>query len=79
VNEKQFFPPPYFAIRGGCFTTNCGEYAEIEAYAYRLLDAIGFDHGAAHIELMLTTNGPAPIEINPRLVGARIGRLSAAC
>ena len=75
VNEKLFFPPPSFAIRGGCFTTNCGQFAEIEAYAFRLLDAIGFDHGAAHIELMLTTDGPQLIEINPRLVGARLPRL----
>ena len=75
VNEKLFFPPPSFAIRGGCFTTNCGQFAEIEAYAFRLLDAIGFDHGAAHIELMLTADGPQLVEINPRLVGARLPRL----
>ena len=78
VNEKLFFPAPSFAIRGGCFTPNTGQFAQIEAYAFALLDAIGFDHGAAHIELMLTAEGPALIEINPRLVGARIARLISA-
>ena len=78
VNEKLFFPAPSFAIRGGCFTSHCGQFGEIEATAFRLLDAIGFDHGATHIELMLTADGPQLIEINPRLVGARIPRLVSA-
>jgi biotin carboxylase len=78
VNEKLLFPAPSFAIRGGCFTTACGQFGEIEAYAFRLLDAIGFDQGAAHIEIMLTAEGPALIEINPRLVGAKIARLLSA-
>lgn len=78
VNEKLFFPPPSFAIRGGCFTTNTGQFAAIEAYVFALLDAVGFDHGAAHIELALTADGPQLIELNPRLVGARIGRLISA-
>ena len=75
VNEKLMFAPPSFAIRGGCFTANCGQFAALEAYVVALLDAVGFDHGAAHVELMLTTEGPRLVEINPRLVGARIGRL----
>jgi biotin carboxylase len=40
-----------------------------------LLDAVGFDWGATHIELMLTDEGPRLVEINPRLVGAKIPRL----
>ena len=78
VNEKIMFAPPSFAIRGGCFTANCGQFASVEAYVFALLDAVGFDHGAAHIELMLTGEGPHLVEINPRLVGARIGRLISA-
>ena len=78
VNEKLMFPPPSFAIRGGCFTAHIGQFAEIAAHAFALLDAVGFDHGAAHIELMLTADGPRLVEINPRLVGARIARLISA-
>jgi biotin carboxylase len=78
VNEKLMFPQPSFAMRGGCFSTNIGQYAALETCAFALLDAIGFDHGAAHIELMLTCEGPVLIEINPRLVGARIARMVSA-
>ena len=75
VNEKLFFPPPSFAIRGGCFTVNVGQFGELERQLFAMLDAIGFDNGAAHVELMLTAAGPQLVEINPRLVGARIARL----
>jgi biotin carboxylase len=75
VHEKEFFAPPSFAIRGGCFTPNRGQFAAIEAYLFATLDALGFDWGAAHTEIMLTADGLRLIEVNPRLVGARIARL----
>jgi len=74
-HEKAFYPPPSFAIRGGCFTPNTGQMAEVERYVTSVLSAVGFDWGAAHTEIMLTADGPRLIEINPRLVGAKIGRL----
>lgn len=80
VNEKIFFEPPSFAIRGGCFMPNKGAFKAIEAYVFALLDAVEFDCGATHIELMLHADGLSLIEINPRLVGAKIPRLiSLAC
>ena len=80
VNEKLFFEPPSFAIRGGCFTPNRGQFKTIENYVFALLDAVDFDNGAAHIELMLHSEGLNLIEINPRLVGAKIPRLiNLAC
>jgi biotin carboxylase len=75
VNEKLMFEPPSFAIRGGCFTPNQGQFKTLEKYVFRLLDAVNFNCGAAHIEIMLTEHGPRLIEINPRLVGAKIARL----
>jgi len=75
VNEKIFFDPPSFAIRGGCFTPNGPRFESIERYVFSILDAVGFDWGAAHTELILTDKGPFLIEINPRLVGAKIPRL----
>lgn len=75
VNEKLFYEPPSFAIEGGCFIPNQGQFAELEAYVKALLDAVDFDWGYAHIEIMLTAEGPYVIEINPRLVGAKIARL----
>lgn len=80
VNEKLFFEPPSFAIRGGCFMPNQGQFKAIEAYVFALLDAVDFDCGATHIELMLHAEGLSLIEINPRLVGAKIPRLiNLAC
>ena len=75
VNEKKMFAPPSFAIQGGCFTPRQAEHAELERYVFSLLRAVNFNWGAAHIELMMTKEGPRLVEINPRLVGARIGRL----
>jgi len=78
VNEKLAFPPPAFALRGGCFTAHVGQFDDLAAYAAMLLDAIEFRDGAAHTELILTADGPQLVEINPRLVGARIARLISA-
>jgi len=77
VNEKLMFSPPSFAIRGGCFMPNKGEWAVLEDYLFRILDAVGYDCGATHTEIMLTAEGPRLVEINPRLVGAKIARLMA--
>ncbi len=75
VNEKLFFNPPSFAIQGGCFQPNAPAFESIQRYVFACLDAVGFDWGATHTELMLTADGPRLIEINPRLVGAKIARL----
>jgi len=75
VNEKVMCPPPSFTIRGGCFMPSTPGMEELARYAFSLLDAVGFDFGAAHIEMMITADGPQLIEINPRLVSAKIPRL----
>jgi biotin carboxylase len=75
INEKVFFESPSFAIQGGCFTPNQGQYRIIEDYVFAVLDAVGFDCGATHVELMVSQDAIRLIEINPRLVGAKIPRL----
>ena len=78
VNEKLMYPPPSFAIRGGCFTPYDAKNPTHEClkdYVFAALDAVNFNHGATHIEIMLTDQGPQLVEINPRIVGAKIGRL----
>lgn len=75
VHEKLMFEPPSFAMRGSCFTPHCAEFELIERYVKQALDAVDFDCGAAHLELMLTEDGPRLVEINARLVGAKIARL----
>ncbi|MBI1395881.1 MAG: ATP-grasp domain-containing protein [Betaproteobacteria bacterium] len=78
VHEKLFFDPPSFAIRGGCFSPDGPQFDALRAYLFAVLDAAGFDWGAAHTEIALTRDGPRLIEINPRLVGAKIPRLVSA-
>ena len=78
VNEKIMAAPPSFAILGGCFSANCGQFAALDEWLMRVLDAVGFDCGAAHVELVLTEEGPQLVEVNPRLVGARLARLISA-
>ena len=75
LNEKLMFAPPSFAIKGGCFKPYDPSMADLYAYAAHCLDAVGFDNGASHIEIMLTNSGTQLVEINGRLVGARIARL----
>jgi biotin carboxylase len=75
IHEKLFYEQPSFAIRGSCFSNAHLQWDAINAYVQELLNAVGFHDGAAHIELVLTTVGPRLIEINPRLVGAKIARL----
>ena len=75
LNEKLMFDPPSFAIKGGCFNPYDETMDVIRAYAAHCLDAVGFNYGASHIEIMLTREGPRLVEINGRLVGARIARL----
>jgi biotin carboxylase len=75
VNDKLMFEAPSFAIAGGCFTPNTGQFAELQAHVFAVLDAVGFDCGATHMEIMLTADGPRLVEINPRLVGAKMPRL----
>jgi biotin carboxylase len=72
VNDKAMFPPPSFAMRGSCFPSERHDTAAIRDYAYAVLDAIGFDFGAAHIEMIVAEDGPYLVEVNPRLVSAQI-------
>ncbi|WP_406730997.1 ATP-grasp domain-containing protein [Streptomyces sp. NBC_01794] len=43
--------------------------AEVRETAGAALKAVGYDHGIAHTEMILTTDGPRIIEVNPRPAG----------
>ena len=75
INEKLYFPAPSFAIRGSCFPSDRFDSETIQDYVTQVLDAVGFDWGMAHLEIVVSAQGPMLVEINPRLVGARIPRL----
>ena len=66
------FPPPSFAMRGSCFPSERYDTGVIRDYAFQILDAIGFDFGACHIEMIVAPDGAYLVEVNPRLVSAQI-------
>lgn len=72
INDKLMFPPPSFAIRGSCFPSDRYDLLAIRNYAFKILDAIEFDFGAVHIEMIVADDGPYLVEVNPRLVSAQI-------
>ena len=72
INDKLMFPPPSFAMRGSCFPSQRYDTAAIRDYAFAILDAVDFDFGAAHIEMIVAEDGPYLVEVNPRLVSAQI-------
>lgn len=49
---------------------NSEEYKLIDDYGNKVLDAIKFEYGASHCEIMVDNNGPVLIEANCRLYGA---------
>ncbi|WP_053752587.1 ATP-grasp domain-containing protein [Streptomyces sp. MMG1533] len=79
VTFKELGELPYFcetghhvpAALGSGLDEHCAEVAA------RSLAAVGFDFGAAHVELRLAADGPRLIEINCRPAGDRITRLVA--
>lgn len=46
------------------------ERADLVDHAFRVLDALEVRHGPAHHEVMLTADGPRPVEVGVRLCGA---------
>jgi len=72
VNDKAMLPPPSFAMRGSCFPSTRHDTEAIRTYAFAILDAIDFDFGACHIEMIVAEDGPYLVEVNPRLVSAQI-------
>ncbi len=72
INDKRMFPPPSFAMRGSCFPSENYHTSTIRDYAFQILDAVNFDFGAAHIEMIVAEDGPYLVEVNPRLVSAQI-------
>ena len=72
INDKLMFPAPSFAIRGSCFPSDRYDIPTIRDYAFDILDAVNFDFGASHIEMIVAEDGPYLVEVNPRLVSAQI-------
>lgn len=71
VTDRFPLSPP--ALETGMMVPSClPEHVrrEVVDMTDRALAALGFDHGLAHTELMLTAEGPRVIEVNARVGGA---------
>ncbi|MFI1762711.1 ATP-grasp domain-containing protein [Streptomyces sp. NPDC020800] len=79
VTAKELGELPYFCETGHQVPAALGSGLDEQCadVAVRSLRAVGFDFGAAHVELRLAAAGPRLIEINCRPAGDRITRLVA--
>ena len=72
VLSRQISPQPDFREESASFPVALGE-PELEAWIGKVLAAAGHDRGFAHVEFVLTADGPEVVEINPRIGGALVG------
>ncbi|MEU5534823.1 ATP-grasp domain-containing protein [Streptomyces sp. NPDC020362] len=79
VTSKELGELPYFCETGHHVPAALGSGLDEQCadVALRSLRAVGFDFGAAHVELRLAADGPRLIEINCRPAGDRITQLVA--
>ncbi|MFJ8593523.1 ATP-grasp domain-containing protein [Streptomyces sp. NPDC093598] len=49
-------------------------WPRLRHYAFAVLDALGIRHGPAHLEIILTADGPRLVEVGARLCGADVAR-----
>ncbi|GHH45244.1 ATP-grasp domain-containing protein [Streptomyces candidus] len=49
-------------------------WAELRHYSFAVLDALGIRYGAAHLEIVLTDDGPRLVEVGARLCGSDVAR-----
>lgn len=77
VTAKTVTGMPYFVESQHIFPAALPEAVttEVVEASRQALKATGFELGASHLELKLTDNGPAVIEINARLAGGMIPEL----
>ncbi|WP_026422297.1 ATP-grasp domain-containing protein [Actinokineospora inagensis] len=77
MTDKVLLAPPIFYEIGHTVPASLDPEVEraCREAAVQALDALGYDFGAAHVELMLTPDGPRLVEVNCRLAGDQITRL----
>jgi cysteine synthase A len=77
VTERTVSELPYFVETGHLFPARLGEQdaAAVAETARQALKAVGFERGPAHVEVKVTSTGPAIVEINARLAGGMIPEL----
>lgn len=77
ITDKSVTGTPYFIENGHMFPAQLGDEtrAAVTQFVRKALQAVGYDHGIAHTEVMITADGPRIVEINPRAAGNYIVEL----
>ncbi|HVR21727.1 MAG TPA: ATP-grasp domain-containing protein [Candidatus Polarisedimenticolia bacterium] len=77
VTDKHLSAAPHFVELGHDFPSRADTTITelLASTVLQALNAVGFDFGPAHTEIRLTQEGPAVVEINPRLAGGMIPEL----
>lgn len=75
VSSRLMSPEPYFREEITAFPVAFPEarQAALERWLGEVLAAIGYTDRFAHVEFVLTADGPEVVEINPRIGGALVG------
>ncbi|MEU5998848.1 ATP-grasp domain-containing protein [Streptomyces sp. NPDC047197] len=75
VLSRQMSPEPSVREEAAAFPVALPEpeFALIQDWVGRVLKTAGHDAGFAHVEFVLTTDGPELVEINRRIGGALVG------
>ncbi|MGW7080262.1 ATP-grasp domain-containing protein [Streptomyces sp. NPDC054866] len=75
VLSRQMSPEPSVREEAAAFPVALPEpdFALIEEWVGRVLETAGHDAGFAHVEFVLTAEGPELVEINRRIGGALVG------
>lgn len=60
----------------GVISLPCADprWSRLRRYAFAVLDALGIHYGPAHLEIILTSDGPRLVEVGARLCGADVAR-----
>ncbi|MFH8989305.1 ATP-grasp domain-containing protein [Streptomyces sp. NPDC017940] len=75
VSSRLMSPEPYFREEITAFPVAFPEARRhaLERWLGEVLAAVGYTDRFAHLEFVLTTDGPEVVEINPRIGGALVG------
>jgi biotin carboxylase len=77
LTDRVLSVPPGFAELAWSFPVelSAATVEQVRQASADVLDAVGFTSGPAHVELVLTVDGPRVVEINPRMAGRGLSYL----
>lgn len=75
ITDRVLGSLPYFVETSYSFPIKVGEKLEeqLVSMTKKIIKELNVDYGATHIEYILTKDGPALVEVNPRLGGGMLG------